>query len=165
MPVDEQLIGPEEYLQIRKRLVFYFRQRGAVDPEELADETLFRLVNRLKAGVEITTSLGAFSYGIAANVLSEWRKQPVPEDLPPPELTPETNNGLGAEKRVYLRQALNLLPIEEARLLARYYLEDPEEVARDLGIEVSALRVRISRIRSRLRAELGRNSGRNGAAS
>jgi RNA polymerase sigma factor (sigma-70 family) len=156
----DQILTPDEYRELRKRLILYFRQRGAVDPEELTDETVERLVRRLNQGVELTSGLRPFCFGIAANVLSESRKKVVPEELPPADTTPEREERLAPEKRAFLRQMLNRLSREDAEVLAYYYLEDAEELARRLGIKVSALRVRISRIRSQLRAELAAISER-----
>ena len=46
--------GGERYLEIRRRLVFYFDRRNCASPDELADETLNRVARRLEEKGAIT---------------------------------------------------------------------------------------------------------------
>jgi hypothetical protein len=46
--------GGERYLEIRRRLVFYFDRRNCASLDELADETLNRVARRLEEKGAIT---------------------------------------------------------------------------------------------------------------
>src|SRR5882672_8434992 len=48
--------GGETYLEMRRRLVSYFDRKRCVSPDELADETLSRVVRRLDEEGTITES-------------------------------------------------------------------------------------------------------------
>src|SRR5690242_14683199 len=66
---------PEEarrqYADLRRRLIFFFVRWACADPEQLADETISRALANLAGGKPVTTSLGAYCYGIARNVRLE----------------------------------------------------------------------------------------------
>src|SRR6185295_6096769 len=64
----------QEYERLRRALVKFFDWRGALSPDECADETLDRLARKL----EQTTvdDVGNYAHGIARLVLLERRRQP-----------------------------------------------------------------------------------------
>jgi len=66
---DGQSAG-ERFEGLRRKLVFYFESRRCDDPEDLAHETLARLMRRHGEHVEVK-DLMRYSYGVAKNVLYE----------------------------------------------------------------------------------------------
>src|SRR5205085_8763031 len=110
-----------------------------------------------------TCALPIFHYflAVARNVLAEWRRQPVQVELPediPVYPVPEAH-----EMKELLLQSLeqcwSQLSPQEQTVLLRYYLETPsqtvsenrEQLARELGLTVNALRVMTHRVRGKLR--------------
>src|SRR6185503_448413 len=93
-------LAGRKYEEIRTRLIKIFTCRGCYDAEDLADETINRVVNKLS---EITpTFIGKFEeknryfYGVAKKVHLEYsRKKPLPPSPPaslpfhPDEIEPE----------------------------------------------------------------------------
>src|SRR5690242_1812139 len=75
-----------EWLRLHHELMSYLRKRGASEPEELAQETVVRVLVNAHLGVEIR-SLEAYTFRTAKNVFREHRRRglrerPLPEDLP-----------------------------------------------------------------------------------
>ena len=69
--------GGEKYLEIRRRLVLYFDRKGCIAPDELADETLSRVANKLQEQGEITDlSPAHYCYVTARFVFLEHLRQP-----------------------------------------------------------------------------------------
>jgi DNA-directed RNA polymerase specialized sigma24 family protein len=63
-----------EYDRLRFKLIRYFAWKGSRCPDDLADETFFRVWRRVCQGAEIRSSNpDSYFYGVAANVLREER--------------------------------------------------------------------------------------------
>lgn len=169
-------LGPDrdeaanKYEHIRRSLISYFRRRGATDPASLADEVFVRIAR--KAGELSPSFVGEqthYCLGVARRVLAEWRRQARPAELP--FSLPARDSAAEAEAKELLLQSLERcwqkLKPEERDILERYYLETPplklsesrEELARQLGLTVNALRVTSHRIRARLRHCIERLAG------
>lgn len=158
-----------KYEQIRRSLTFYFIKRGVYLPEELVDVTLSRVT--AKAGTLLETYHGdpaLYFYGVARNVLKEYLRQQehhathvfVSTQQPP--------------EYVYkcLEDCVGKLPADERELLLRYYDEAAEgaanfrhALARQLGISLNSMRVKIHRLRERLRDCIAECRERHEAAS
>jgi DNA-directed RNA polymerase specialized sigma24 family protein len=67
---DEEAAGAR-YENIRKRLILYFECRKVLEAEDLADETITRVIKRNSEGVQIDEVL-SYCYGVARIVLKEW---------------------------------------------------------------------------------------------
>lgn len=143
------------YVEIRGRLARMFERRHCDNPEDLADVTLNRVGRRRAEGAPILNPL-AYIHGVANLVGKEfWRqerhKQQVmvterPADLLSPEDPRED------ERLDCVRRCLARLPDDQRLLIVRYHDEDDRiqsrrELARELGIAMNALRIRVHRIR------------------
>lgn len=141
----------EGFRQCRLKLIKFFAWRRCEDPDNLADETISRLLKNVRAGLEISaTNPYSYVYAIALNVYKEYarakmkaatlREEARGDPVPPP--TDDCQ-----------RQCFEQLPQEKRELLVRYYLEgdDPQEIAQDNGLTLNALRLQIHRIKQGLR--------------
>lgn len=142
----------EGFWRCRFKLIKFFAWRYCEDPENLADETVTRLIKNVRAGQRISADNPySYVYGIATNVFMEYLRakkknslltsldeareaifQPVTDDC----------------KKLCFEQ----LPREKRELLARYYAEgDPDEIAREQELTLNALRLQVHRIKQWLR--------------
>ncbi len=145
-----------KYEAIRKRLVRVFTNRGSLDAEELADETIDRVARKLAdlAGTYSGDPVLYF-YGVARNVFHESHKRKpatlVSRDPPPAREE-------GHESRC-LEQCMDELPPETRKLILSYYedagrgkIASRKTLAGELGVDMNALRIRACRVRARLEA-------------
>jgi RNA polymerase sigma factor (sigma-70 family) len=144
----------QKYEEIRRRLIKIFTCRGCYEPEDLADETINRVVKRLKdieAGFTGDPSL--YFYGVASKVHLEYvRRKPVALSPPPRQDSDEL-------EREYecLERCIERLTPENRELVTQYYQEEKrakidhrKRLAERLGIALNALRIRAHRIRGTL---------------
>ena len=148
------------YEHLRRALVSFFAWRGAVTPEECADETLDRLAARLAEGVAVE-DVPRFARGIARLVLLEhWRRpdaRGVPLDDAGPR-APRAAEGPGDEPlRECLDRCLAELTADGRHLILQYYgaegrsrIDGRRLMAQALGLSESALRNRAQRLRDTL---------------
>lgn len=143
-----------KYEDIRRRLIKIFTCRGCSTGEELADETINRVIRRTQDLVDSYTGDPAlYFYGVARNVhLEHVKKNPLPLPLPAPD-PPEQKE----QEYNCLERCMNVLTPENRGLVLEYYKEDKQakivhrkELAAQLGIAVNALRIRAYRIRAGL---------------
>jgi DNA-directed RNA polymerase specialized sigma24 family protein len=154
----------EKYLEMRRRLVFYFARKNCLSPDELADETLNRVARRLTEEGDITDASPArYCYIVAKFVFLEDCRKPkrVEMDLKgagnlrsPAGSNPGTD-GDGPVHR--LRKCLGKLTPENRGLILDYYHGDQKSkignrrrLASRLGLSMNALGIRACRIRDRL---------------
>jgi DNA-directed RNA polymerase specialized sigma24 family protein len=140
------------YEKIRRKLIKIFTVRCCDCPEDLADETIDRViakVEKIADGYQGDPSL--YFYGVARNVFREWSRikrfsnQSPPQD-PADSFQPELDCLDACMER--------LLP-KNRKLLIEYYLEDGKAkiehrkaIAARHTVEMNALRIRVHRIRS-----------------
>jgi DNA-directed RNA polymerase specialized sigma24 family protein len=159
----------QKYQQIRASLERFFRWRGVAAYEDLADDTIDRVMKRLAEGEQIRAGDPAlYFYGVARNVLREhWVEAArlaamtgqlkVEPGHDPGQAETET---LDAERRhTCLDRCLETLLPETRSLLLRYHRDDQDgnsqnrrALANELAIGLNALRIRVHRIRTRLEA-------------
>jgi len=150
----EPKAAEEKYRILRAKLVFFFEFHGRSEAEDLTHEVFVRVLGKLNEGLPIDAGgLGKYCFGVARHVLQEARKgrQGMPlEDIPGPQST--SLGGLSEVELLILReQILNLLLPSERDLLMRYYLDDRDELASELGLSENALRIRVHRLVARTR--------------
>jgi DNA-directed RNA polymerase specialized sigma24 family protein len=143
-----------KYEDIRTRLIKIFCCRGCYEPEDLADETINRVTNKLK---EIETSFigerARYFYGVANKVHMEYlRRRPAPAPLPPTQDPDDLEREYNC-----LERCMQLLTVANRDLVLQYYQEEKKakidhrkRLAEQLGIALNALRIRAHRIRSSL---------------
>ena len=142
----------KKYEDIRRRLIKIFACRGCCEPEDLADESINRVIIRLKDIVDSFTGDPAlYFYGVANKVHQEYlRRRPVP--VPPrPDDEPDDL------ERDYacLEKCLDTLTPANRELMIEYYREEKrakiehrKQLADQLGLALNALRIRAHRIRT-----------------
>ncbi len=142
------------YEEIRRSLIRLFINRGCDEAEDLADETINRVVSKLEEiKKEFTGDPARYFYGVSNKVLLEYqrRKQPSPTPFPP-----DDSNRVELEYRC-LEHCIGRLNEENRELLFLYYqaegrekIEQRKLLAEKLGIVPNALRIRAFRIRTAL---------------
>jgi len=158
-----------EYERLRQRLMKLFRWRGCLSFEEYTDITVDRVARMIASGVEIHTSNRyALFYGVAMNLVREhWRdaerQRKALDQVPPPSEPPHPEEVLARRDEAILREArirclrgcLQRLPTASLSLIKRYYADGDvldknqrKQIAAELKISASTLRVRAHRIRS-----------------
>lgn len=162
LDTDRERAG-SKYEAIRLRLIKIFTCRGCQAAEELADETINRVIARI---VEIANGYqgdpALYFYGVAQKVfLEDSRKSRgpqahVPMDSPTVSLSTQAVvfvEDIEPEYRC-LEQCLERLLPENRDLVVRYYQQERQAkidhrkmLASELGIAVNALRLRAHRIR------------------
>ena len=150
-------LAADEYKRLRQRLVRFFLTRGISAAEDLADNTLDRIANRLDKG-EIISDLEGYTFGVAQRVLNETLKQQrrqvnVADMLISvwPSLEDSESESL------CLESCLNELSESDRKLILAFYegeghakIVNRRILAESMGLSFSTLRVRVHRIRQRL---------------
>lgn len=144
-----------KYQRIHLRLIKVFVCRGCYEAEQLADTTIDRVgekIDWLLANYVGDPIL--YFYGVAQKVHQEYlRRKPPPRTLPLGQsLTEETERD-----HKCLDQCLEQLPQRNRELVTRYYqgekrrkISNRQQIAKDLGITLDALRIRAHRVRKQL---------------
>jgi DNA-directed RNA polymerase specialized sigma24 family protein len=155
----------ELYETIRHKLVRLFEWRGCAAPEDLADVTFNRVARRLAEGVGLRSNdpYGYFC-GVAHLVYKEVLRKAAREhraltsgDWPPPAAEEDEPSDARLE---CLRQCLAKLPPDQRDLVLRYHqgnsdqgennIRNRQQLAREAGVQLNALRIRVHRVRRRL---------------
>jgi RNA polymerase sigma factor (sigma-70 family) len=149
-----------KYEQIRSGLIKFFTGNGHCDSEDLADETINRVISRLdEIRYQVTGERTRYFYGVARKVQMEYLRRKTPQ-APPDSLS--DSNRVEIEYRC-LEECIAKLSPESRELVLRYYEADGREkiekrklLAEELGIAPNALRIRAYRIRAALQKCLER---------
>lgn len=143
----------KKYEDIRRRLVRIFVHRGCTLAEDLADETINRVLKKVR---EIRTNFNPsddpalYFYGVGRNVYREYLKRRPEPALPPPD------EGTDDETPEYecLEKCLGLLSPSNRELILEYYgdeegtkIDRRKKLAERFGMALNALRIRAHRIR------------------
>jgi|GEM_PF-271977 len=143
-----------KYEDIRRKLIKIFTCRNCAASEELADETINRVIRKIQ---ELADSYegdrSLYFYGVARNVHLEYvKRKPIPM-LPGASIPAEQKE---REDRC-LEQCMTLLEVVDRELLLEYYRGERsariihrKEMAERRGIAPTALRIRTHRLRGRL---------------
>lgn len=160
------------YEHLRLSLISYFSVRGAIDPNELADDTLNRVAYRLAEGQVIQANDPIYyTLAVARNV---WREQlalpyknvpltdltaEVPSQIVSPEaLLLEFEQRLQTEQKFdCLAHCIAQLSATDRDLLTEYHQgrghansQNRQAMAQRFGVTLGSLRNRIGRIRDRV---------------
>lgn len=154
---DDRDSAARKYEEIRRGLIRIFIARGCRWAEELADETINRVVRKI---FEVADNFddndpARYFYGVARNVHREYLhnlSRPLPAEPPPPADPPSP-----AEEEC-LASCLGRLEAPARDLVIDYFSRDKQakidlhkQMAARLGVTVNALRIRAFRIRGSLR--------------
>jgi DNA-directed RNA polymerase specialized sigma24 family protein len=152
--VDKNKAG-EEYERLRFRLTTFFATRNCRFPEELADETINRVIIKT-AEITVENKL-AFCYGVAKNVfLESLRKEKHHINIDDIEIAAKPLEQKFADK--CLDKCLSELSFENRALIIDYFSESKsakitlrEKISDKLGITQTNLRMKIVRIKQKLK--------------
>ena len=148
----------QKYEIIRQKLIRLFTSKHCDFPEDLADKTFDRVARRLSQIRQhyVGNPLNYF-LGVARKIYLEYLRSISTKRLPS---LPAPEEGM-EELFAHLEDCINQLPPEERELILAYYQENGrskidhrKKLAEELGIPLSALRLRVHRIVSRLRKKL-----------
>jgi DNA-directed RNA polymerase specialized sigma24 family protein len=144
------------YESIRRSLIKIFTCRGCREPEELADETINRVVEKLPdIEATYTGERALYFYGVANNVHLEYlRRKPAPAPPPPRPEPSADDDDEGEREYECLLRCIGVLTPASRELVLQYYEEEKgakvsnrRRMAERLGIALNALRIRAHRIR------------------
>ncbi len=155
-------VAADLYLDLRQSLVKIFAWNRCSDPEGMTDETFDRVakqVHRLRDTYQGNPNL--FFYGVANNLIREYQKKIKThasiEGVDLPDLSNQEDDEQALAREECLRKCLQELSAEKRQQVLGYYAKEKHakidhraEMARNLGISVENLRVRMRRIRAAL---------------
>jgi len=154
----DNLTAVEAYQSLRRRLIRYFGQKACADPEDLFDETVDIMMEKIEQGGERIVNPIAYCFGIARNVwLQDVRKRrsvSMDGDFASPEpQEPSTSE----QELACLAHCVKQLPQSDRVVITRYHrsqgsekIETRKVLAAGLG-GMNALRIKVCRIRKELR--------------
>src|SRR2546421_3238732 len=157
-----------KYETIRLRLIKIFTCRGCSDAEELADETINRVVARLSdIAIDYHGDPALYFYAVSQKIHLEYlrkfkaRQAEVPVEAAADQSASSVTCCTDDIERDYecLEHCLEKLPTNNRDLVLEYYQEEKQakiehhkRLAEEMGIAVNALRIRAHRIRRTLEA-------------
>ncbi len=157
----EQAAG--KYIALRERLEKFFEWRDCENTEELTDIVFDRAVKKIIEGEKIKNA-EAFCVSIAKFVLLENRRE-VLRNRELDENSRETSFDFDVEDEDELRdkqfkcldECLAKFPADKRKLIVNYFDTDEQtmiptrkRLAEKLGVTLNSLRIRISRLKSKL---------------
>jgi RNA polymerase sigma-70 factor (ECF subfamily) len=161
---EEEALSEEFRERVR---LFAFRWVGATDSEDVAQETLRRVIRALRGGlIRNRTHPTAFIFQTARHVCMELRRTHARETralerleregLHAPVLNPDPLRGPASDRSDLTALAMRHLSLEDQNLLRLFYVDGwgTAEVAAELGLSAATTRVRKHRALSRLRDEM-----------
>ena len=148
-------LGGTKYESVRGGLVRVFTSKGFNDAEDLADETINRVITRLPDIRETYEGEPTrYFHGVARNIIRETsRRKEISAEVPAVWVDPRP----GSVELECLERCLQQLPSEKRELILDYFLyeghykiEHHKELAAELAISEGALRGRVHHIRVNL---------------
>lgn len=152
---DRECAG-QKYEEIRIRLIKIFVRRGCPIAEELADETIDRVIRKVRdLAIDYVGDPALYFCGVAHNVHLEYvKKKADPRPLPPPEPPDVLERNYNC-----LEHCLREFKEEDHQLILEYYQDEKrakidhrKRLAEQRGVPLNTLRMRAHRIRLRLQA-------------
>lgn len=149
-----------ERVRLHSKLTGHFREKGCIEPEELADKTLDRVGTILSGGKKNLSEYNREAYlmRVAYYVRHEYWRERQPIDTLPPNLRDDRAESDKEQAHLCLEECMDGLLAEERLLLLEYYSEEKtakidtrERMAKGLGISSGALRQRTSKLRTQVR--------------
>jgi DNA-directed RNA polymerase specialized sigma24 family protein len=154
----------QTYEKIRSGLIKTFLRHECASAEELADETINRVIRSVHriANSYVGDPMPYF-YAVARRLRCERQRRPVTVPWEETRIRVEVStdeSGEDYDRR--LEQALNMLAPHDRDLVIRYYqgagrskIDHRQQLADELGIGLNALRIRVHRIRTELKRHMG----------
>ena len=164
----------QAYEEMRQRLVTYFDRKNCRTPDDLADETMNRVMKWLEQNrKEVDAEPAKICYNTARFIFHEYLRRPehAQDDLAEmpvasqpaedPRVTAALNEEEAAkEKRLGCLETCSAkLPTEDREMIVRYYygeqrvkLDNRKALAAQRGMTANALNIKACRVRDKLRA-------------
>ncbi len=159
----------KSYLEMRRRLVFYFDRKNCSTPDELADETLNRVARRLEEEGTIESETPAkYCYIVARFVFMEYLRESHRAGIALDEVRRRGSGNYFVVPEQYdehqkrlacLGRCTSKLEPLSRELLRQYYvgtgrlkIANRRSLAESLGITMNALAIRACRLRDKLEA-------------
>lgn len=152
-----------KYEDIRQALVKIFTWNGIPEAEDMADETINRVAQKVQELRDTYQGDPAlYFYGVAKKLILEYRRGGIGSQIPRSTVkslsSPAPDDSTERDRAFdCLEKCLGMLPDATRELILRYYsqrkrakVESRKKLAETLGLEVNALRVRVYRIRATL---------------
>lgn len=151
---DREAAG-RKYEDIRRRLIKIFYARGCYLAEELADESIDRVIKKCDELIKTYQGDPAlYCYAVAQKVFLEFTRRRKPEELSETIAQEEIKIEEPSIEAGCLNKCLKKLNPEQRRLIIDYYkgdkqtkIEGRKELEKKLNITNQSLRVRALRIR------------------
>ena len=143
----------EKYQKIHTRLIGIFSNHGCADPEKLADETIDRVIAKMDSlAVDYEGEPTRYFCGVARNILKEdLKRRNIHEPLAEQQQV-ECNDD--QTKYDCLDKCIAELPARSQSVILAYYedrglekIRRRKKIAEELGITVTALRLRVFQMR------------------
>ncbi|HEX8289416.1 MAG TPA: hypothetical protein VF556_15550 [Pyrinomonadaceae bacterium] len=157
LDTDENRAG-QKYEALRKRLVKFFEWRACSSAEDLADETIDRVVRKIDLGEKIEDYV-SYSYRVAKflyleNLKKQAKQQIVVTEMPfKTEYNPDEDN----PQLNCLETCLAGLSENNRTMILQYYRDDKQakidyrkKLAETFGLSPNALRIKTARVRAKL---------------
>ncbi|MEO6052190.1 MAG: hypothetical protein ABIP78_12790 [Pyrinomonadaceae bacterium] len=150
----------QKYEALRIRIVKFFEWRVCQFADDLADETLDRVIKKVGLGEQINDHMN-YAYGVARLVFLETLKQQTKEraiviDMPVTQMTDDDDEDMRLR---CLEICLKELPENSRTMILHYYRDDKQAkidyrktLAGKFNISLNALRIKTLRIRTALEA-------------
>lgn len=145
---------------LEAKLRYKFRDHATI--EDLRNETFYRVLIQVdKNRVRDAAQFGSFVRGVCENVAHEHIRRTYstaswPDGFEPPDPAPAINELLAdKELKELLRSELRKLTHEEEKLITEIYFQEKDRrgLARDRGITMSGLNVKLCRALKHLRTQ------------
>ena len=149
-----------EYSRLRDRIAGLLRWWGAADSDDLADATLDRVARTLARGKVVPrTSLSSYVQGVARMIFYESARAERRRQVSEQHALLHDHPAVTDPLLDCLDSCLDRLQPGERDLMLRYYGQGRQhvirrELAEELGISSTALRLRAHRLRERLEREV-----------
>ncbi len=157
-PDDDPDEANRRFLNLQQKLLGYFHLNGMSDPATDADDTFNRAEDKLAKGQNIP-DIKRFCMGIAKNIVRERRRHKVREESAFLKLIDyshdKTTESLVAKIMNLMKPCFEQLPEKDRNLLMSYCkvpsgvdpAEHRRQLAANLNLSISALRIRVTRLR------------------
>ena len=151
-------IAGQKYEAIRLRLIKIFKARGCFIAEDLADQTIDRVIQKLDEIIDVYQGTPAqYFYAVGKKIFLEYSRTPKMEELSP--LMAEQKEEIEEDAEIYkcLEICLQNLAEDQRNLILGYYQKDKRDkidnrkfLAQKEGGTNELLRIHVYRIRIKL---------------
>lgn len=160
-PDDDPDEANRRFLNLQKKLVGFFELSGTYDPATDADETFNRAEDKLAKGQHIP-EIKRYCMGIAKNIVRERRRSKQREESAYQKLIDQSQDksteSLVEKIMNLMKPCFEQLPERDRNLLMSYCKVPPgvdtaqhrRQLAAGLNLSISALRIRVTRLRRSL---------------